>query len=145
MFISYNRPSFHLWWKENLVNHRKVSKYYETDCRSRLDVFDEQFCWYLVYLLTYKMLWICKNISTLTVVVSDLMKYISNKQNEFKKPYNNFLFEIKKSTIMFLTHYKKINQSNLYHSGFYRPYFSKYANSTLILQILLYLTWLTYK
>ena len=32
MFISNNRTSFHLWWKENLVKHRKVSKYHETDC-----------------------------------------------------------------------------------------------------------------
>ena len=32
MFIGNNRPSFHLWWKENLVKHWKVSKYYETDC-----------------------------------------------------------------------------------------------------------------
>ena len=24
---------FHIWWEENLVKHRKVSKYYETDCR----------------------------------------------------------------------------------------------------------------
>ena len=32
MFISNNRQSFHLWWKENLVNHLKLSKYYETDC-----------------------------------------------------------------------------------------------------------------
>ena len=31
IFISNNRPSFHLWWKENLVRHRKVSKYYETE------------------------------------------------------------------------------------------------------------------
>ena len=29
MFISNNRASFHLWWKENLVKHQKVSKYYE--------------------------------------------------------------------------------------------------------------------
>ena len=36
MFVSNNRPSFHLWWKENLVKHQKVSKYYETDCSSRL-------------------------------------------------------------------------------------------------------------
>ena len=33
MFISNNHPSFRLWWKENSVNHLKVSKYYETDCR----------------------------------------------------------------------------------------------------------------
>ena len=35
MFMSNNRPSFHLWWKENLVKHWKVSKYYETDCCHR--------------------------------------------------------------------------------------------------------------
>ena len=34
MFISNNRPSFLLWWKENLVKHWKVSTYYETNCRS---------------------------------------------------------------------------------------------------------------
>ena len=32
MFISNNRASFHLWCKENLVKHQKVSKYYENDC-----------------------------------------------------------------------------------------------------------------
>ena len=32
MFISNNRASFHLWWKENLVKHQRVSKYYENDC-----------------------------------------------------------------------------------------------------------------
>ena len=33
MVICNNRLSFHLWWKENFVKHRKVSKYYETYCR----------------------------------------------------------------------------------------------------------------
>ena len=32
MFISHSRTLFHLWWKEYLVEHRKVWKYYETDC-----------------------------------------------------------------------------------------------------------------
>ena len=32
MFISNNRPSFHMCWNENLVKHRKVPKYYENDC-----------------------------------------------------------------------------------------------------------------
>ena len=32
MFVSIDRPPFHLWWTENFVKHRKVSKYYETDC-----------------------------------------------------------------------------------------------------------------
>ena len=31
MFITNNRDSFHLCWKENLVNDQKVSKYYEND------------------------------------------------------------------------------------------------------------------
>ena len=33
MLITNNRAPFHLWWKENLVKHQKISKYYENDCR----------------------------------------------------------------------------------------------------------------
>ena len=32
MFVSNNHALFHLWWKENLVKHQKVSKYYENGC-----------------------------------------------------------------------------------------------------------------
>ena len=32
ILISNNRPSFHLWWKENLGKLQQVSKYYERDC-----------------------------------------------------------------------------------------------------------------
>ena len=31
MFITDNRASFHFWWKESLLKHQKVSKYYESD------------------------------------------------------------------------------------------------------------------
>ena len=31
-FITSNHASFHLWWKEKLLNHQKISKYYEADC-----------------------------------------------------------------------------------------------------------------
>ena len=31
-FVTNNHVSFHLWRKENLLNHQKVSKYYELDC-----------------------------------------------------------------------------------------------------------------
>ena len=31
MFIT-NGALFHLWWKENLVKHQNVSKYYDYDC-----------------------------------------------------------------------------------------------------------------
>ena len=37
MFISNNRTSFDLRWNENLVKHQKVSKYYETGCRNKLN------------------------------------------------------------------------------------------------------------
>ena len=32
MFISNNRKWFHLWWKEDLLKHQRVSKHYENDC-----------------------------------------------------------------------------------------------------------------
>ena len=32
-FITNNHAFFHLWWKKNLLNHQKVSKYYEHNCR----------------------------------------------------------------------------------------------------------------
>ena len=32
MFITNNHASIHLWWKENLLNHQKISKYCEHDC-----------------------------------------------------------------------------------------------------------------
>ena len=35
MFTSNNRALFHWWWKENLVKHQKVSKYYENGCKSK--------------------------------------------------------------------------------------------------------------
>ena len=50
MFISNNRPSLHLWWKENLVKHRKVSKYYETDCRLVRICISQWWCWLFLFL-----------------------------------------------------------------------------------------------
>ena len=38
MSISNNCAFFHLWWKENLVKHQNVSKYYENYCRQILDL-----------------------------------------------------------------------------------------------------------
>ena len=35
-FITNNHASIHLWWKENLLNHQKVSKYYEHDCMQKI-------------------------------------------------------------------------------------------------------------
>ena len=46
-FISKNRASFNLWWKENLVKHEKVPKYYKTD-------FLQNFLFFFMFLLTTK-------------------------------------------------------------------------------------------
>ena len=35
MFITKNHALIHLWWKENLATHQKVSKSYSHDCRIR--------------------------------------------------------------------------------------------------------------
>ena len=32
MFINNNHVWLHLWWKGNLLNHQKVSKYFKYDC-----------------------------------------------------------------------------------------------------------------
>ena len=36
MFIRNNCVSFHLFQKENLLKHQKVSKYYKSGCRGKL-------------------------------------------------------------------------------------------------------------
>ena len=48
MFIGNNPTWFHFWWKKNLVKHRKVSKYYETDCL-------QNFLFLFMFLLTAKL------------------------------------------------------------------------------------------
>ena len=47
MFISNDRPSFRLCWKESLGNHQKASKYYAIDCL-------QNFLWLLMSLLAVK-------------------------------------------------------------------------------------------
>ena len=43
MFVSNNRISFHLWRKENLIKHRKVSKYYKTNCSYQISAYTNSF------------------------------------------------------------------------------------------------------
>ena len=68
MFINNNRPSFHLWWKENLVEHRKVSKYYETGCRW-VRYYNLPFLLYISFLNIFYAFYCnnyyCKNFNTL--------------------------------------------------------------------------------
>ena len=37
LFITNNRASFHLWWKENLIKHQKVPQHYFYDCSYKID------------------------------------------------------------------------------------------------------------
>ena len=48
--------SFHLWSKENLVKHRKVSKYYEIDC---LQGFALRFMLLLAVIFCQKQSYLC--------------------------------------------------------------------------------------
>ena len=41
MFMSNSRTLFHLRCRENLVKHRRVSRYYEADCRLLVRGFQE--------------------------------------------------------------------------------------------------------
>ena len=41
MFITSNRTSFHLWCKENLVKHEKVSKYWKMIGDSENEICDQ--------------------------------------------------------------------------------------------------------
>ena len=47
-FVTNNHVLFHLWWKENLLNHQKVSKYYEHDCGLSTE-FSSVLKWFLCY------------------------------------------------------------------------------------------------
>ena len=38
MPISNNHTSLHLWWKENLVKHQTVSKYFKSDCSTKTTI-----------------------------------------------------------------------------------------------------------
>ena len=59
MFNENNPASFHLWWKGNLVRHKKVSKCYEDDCLHNF-----LFSFY-VFIKSQNLFYVSKNIKTL--------------------------------------------------------------------------------
>ena len=69
MFISNNRTSFQFWWKENLVKHRKVSKYYETDCL-------QNFLLHFLFLLTTNFV---KNSDILAKIFCNFLESVLNQ------------------------------------------------------------------
>ena len=74
ILISNNRPSFHLWWKENLGKLQQVSKYYEKDC---LQIF-------LLLLMSLLKIKIVKNIHILSKI------YLIFLKNVLKQTRNSF-------------------------------------------------------
>ena len=71
MFISNNCTSFHLWWKENLVKHRKVSKCYETDCSYDI-------CSVPKYHSMFKGLWLSKLLWNCFASINSNLESLSN-------------------------------------------------------------------
>ena len=66
MFISNNRPSFQLWWKENLVKLQQVSKYYENDCLQK----------FLLLFMSLLQIKFVKNCHLLTKIYFILLKIV---------------------------------------------------------------------
>ena len=90
MFISKHCPLVHLGWKENLVKHQKVSKYYENDWRSLLslssDVFPSLNNAYVLRLLWFLVVWVlCMFLSPHSFSIF-IYKYI--------KPCNSIVYVI---------------------------------------------------
>ena len=60
-FIANNRASFHSWWKENLIKHQKVSKYYENNWRSCFCVLltdlSQTICWKTNFKWCWNFIW----------------------------------------------------------------------------------------
>ena len=70
IFITNNYNSFHLWWKENLVKHQIVWKYYDQDCcKNLLKNINQTFR--VVHYLTWKL-----------ELVSDILGMIVSYQNK---------------------------------------------------------------
>ena len=85
MFISNDCPSFHLWWKKNLVKHWKVSKYYETD-------YLENFLLLFMFLLTSKFV---RNshieVRIFFIFLKNILKQTSNSFNtKFQPPWKDW-------------------------------------------------------
>ena len=57
MFISNNRATFHLWWKENFVKHQKVSEYHENDCGNYPQIYSSWIINYWGSILTLYIRW----------------------------------------------------------------------------------------
>ena len=81
MFISNNRPSFYLWWKENLAKHRKVSKYCETDCSCFCDRLkgDQMHPQGTLFLFYWHLCWSLYAVASLSVTytIQDLLLTLS--------------------------------------------------------------------
>ena len=87
MFISKNRTTFHLGQKKKLMKHRKVSKYYDTDC---LQEFFFLFMFLLIFLSFYVFInsYICQKQSYLCLH----FRYLSN--NRLKITLKFFYYQI---------------------------------------------------
>ena len=91
-FINNNHASFHLWWKESLLN-QKVSKYYGHDCSYRCS----SFLWNLISKLYFSLrsgekYWLLSNVWNLLKVQlphTVLLHYLSWPKHPSESDYFN--------------------------------------------------------
>ena len=98
MFISNNRAWLCLWWKENLLKHQRVSKYYENDCLQNLllhfmSLLTTRFVknchiWAGIYLIFLKK--VLKQIEMLLIPNFDLSKKIGKAVIKWEKIFALF-------------------------------------------------------
>ena len=99
MIIRNTRTLFRLWWKENLVKHPKVSKYYETDCL-------QNFLLFFMFLLTVKLV---KNIHIeariFSVFLKNVLKQTWNSLNtkfQLQWKHQNSSYQVRQILGLFL-------------------------------------------
>ena len=68
-FITNNHASFHLYRKKNLLNHQRVSNYYEQDCLQN----------FLLFFMSLLTALIVKNSHILAVIYFTFLKYVLNQ------------------------------------------------------------------
>ena len=112
MFIRNNRPSFHLPWKENLVNHPKLWKYYETDC-----IF---FCglYFLAFGLNTEIYFV-----VLVILHLLLLKLIHPSANIVDRADNNWCYSVFSFSLFFLFFIREFRKKCITFVLFFHPIF----------------------
>ena len=108
MFITNNYASFHLWWKESLVKHQNVSKYYEQYCLKN----------FILLFMSLLTAWIVKNSDIFAGIYFIFLK-INHRSNlkDFRYPIWTSVTRLekklwsKKILVFFANYYSLLGQN----------------------------------